>query len=66
MKAIGKLYGGISSKSILVSYYKPQNYLLERCRDFGIEIFYLDENRKYTKLNTISRKLDFMLSKIEI
>lgn len=67
MRAIGKFYGGISSKSILVSYYKPQAHLIEKCQDFGIEVFYLEEfNKKHVKLNSISKKLDFMLSKIEI
>lgn len=67
MRAIGKLYGGISSKSILVSFYKPPADLIERCQDFGVELFYLEEfNKKHIQLNTISKKLDYMLSKIEI
>lgn len=67
MRAIGKFYGGISSKSILVSYYKPQAHLIEKCQDFDIEVFYLDEfKNKHINLNSISNKLDYMLSKFEI
>jgi len=67
MRAIGKFYGGISSKSILVSYYKPQANLIEKCQDFGIEVFYLEEfNKQHVKLYSISKKLDFMLSKLEL
>ena len=67
MRAIGKFYGGISSKSILVSYYKPKPELIEKCQDFGIELFFVQElNKKDVHLNTISKKLDNMISKIEI
>jgi len=67
MRAIGKFYGGISSKSILVSFYKPQAHLIEKCRDFGIELFYLEEsNKKHIELKSLAKKLDNMLSKIEI
>ena len=67
MRAIGKLYGGISSKSILVSYYKPKPELIEKCQDFGVELFFIQElNKKDVHLNTISKKLDNMISKIEI
>lgn len=67
MRAISKFYGGLGSKSILVSYFKPKDYLIEKCQDFGIEVFYLEEKyKKNIELKTISKKLDFMLSKLEI
>lgn len=68
MRAISKFYGGISSKSILVSYYKPKNELIEKCQDFGIGIFHFSEfsNNKQNKLNSISNKLDGLISKTEI
>ena len=67
MRVISKFYGGLGSKSILVSYYKPKDYLIEKCQDFGIEVFYLEENnKKNIELKSISKKLDLMLSKIEV
>ena len=67
MRAISKFYGGISSKSILVSYLKPRDQIIEKCQDFGIELFCFEGfNKKHSRLNEISKKLDLMLSKIEI
>ncbi|MBO3097848.1 Card1-like endonuclease domain-containing protein [Gelidibacter pelagius] len=67
MRAISKFYGGISSKSILVSFYKPKEEFIEKCQDFGIELFFLEEsNKKHIELKTIANKLDQMFSKIEI
>ena len=67
IRAIGRFYGGINSKSILISYYKPPNHLIEKCQDFGIELFYLDGyNKKHNNINSISKKLDYMLSRLEI
>jgi hypothetical protein len=67
MRVISKFYGGLGSKSILVSYYKPKDYLIEKCQDFGIEVFHLEEkNKKNIELKSISKKLDLMLSKVEV
>lgn len=67
MRAIGKFYGGISSKSILISFFKPIPQLIEKCQDFGIELFYFEEKRgKHINLKSISKKLDLMLSKLEL
>lgn len=67
MRAIGKFYGGMSSKSILISFYKPIPQLIEKCHDFGIELFYIEEKKgKHLNLESISKKLDLMLSKLEL
>lgn len=67
IKTISKFYGGISSKSILVSFFRPKDYLIEKCHDLGIEIFYLvDRHKKQNDLNLITKKLDIILNKIEI
>ncbi|QHI38661.1 hypothetical protein IMCC3317_40550 [Kordia antarctica] len=67
IKTVGRFYGGISSKSILVSFYKPQNYIIEKCLDLGIELFYLVENSsKRYELKTLINKLDRLLNRIEL
>jgi len=67
IKTVGRFYGGISSKSILVSFYKPKNYIIEKCLDLGIELFYLVGNSsKRYELSTLIDKLDRLLNRIEL
>lgn len=67
IRTVSKLYGGISSKSILISFYKPKDHLIEKCRDLGIEIFYLvGFASKRFKLKNIINKLDRLLNRIEL
>ena len=67
IRTVSKFYGGISSKSILVSFYKPKDHLIEKCHDLGIEMFYLEgTSSKRFELKNISNKLDRLLSRIEL
>ena len=67
IRTVSKFYGGISSKSILVSFYKPKNHIIEKCRDLDIEMFYFEGvSTKRFELNTISNKLNRLLNRIEL
>lgn len=67
IKTVGKFYGGISSKSILVSFYKPKDYLIEKCQDLGIDFFYLNNSSsKENQLKALIKKLDRLLNRIEL
>tara|TARA_R110002074_G_scaffold164224_1_gene323746 strand:- start:1991 stop:3085 length:1095 start_codon:yes stop_codon:yes gene_type:complete len=67
IRTVSKFYGGISSKSILVSFYKPQDNLIEKCQDLGIEIFYLvGGSSNCYELKTLIKKLDRLLNRIEL
>ena len=67
INTVSKFYGGINAKSILVSFFKPKEYLLEKCRDFGIEVFYLiEKSSKNHKLSSLTRKLDRLLKRGEL
>ena len=67
IRTVSKFYGGISSKSILVSFFKPKEHLIEKCQDLDIEIFYIQESStKQNDIRTILTKLDRILTKIEI
>lgn len=60
MKAIKQTYGGLISKSILVSRFIPSPTIIEKCKELDIEVFYLYayHNRTVNNLNNIVRKLD--------
>lgn len=60
IRAVKRLYGGISSRSILVCKYKPRPDLIEKCNDLGIAIFY-DKN-----LNNLTKKLDNLIMSLEL
>ena len=60
IRAVKRLYGGVASKSILVSKYKPREDIIEKCIDLGIDVFY---NRE---LNGLTNKLEQTLSKMEL
>ena len=60
IRAVKKLYGGISSRSILVCKYKPRQDIIEKCHDLGIELFF-DRN-----LNNLIAKLENLLLKMEL
>lgn len=74
IRAVNKLYGGISSKSILVCRYIPRKDLLEKCRDLGIEVFAFQTSSSnknlqltpFKNLNDLLKKLDFLVSRLEL
>ncbi len=53
MKVVKDTYGGIISKSILVSFYMPAIGIIEKCKELGIDLFYLFDDKK--EVNTIDR-----------
>lgn len=75
MRAVKRLYGGISSKSILVCFKLPRKAILEKCNDLGIEIFAIQkssENKKrpgvvpLSSISTLNRKLSQLVSTVEV
>lgn len=75
IRAVKRLYGGISSKSILVCLSLPRKDILEKCKDLDIEVFALQRrvNNKnssdYIPLSDISNlnnKLTELVNKIEV
>lgn len=65
MKIIKDTYGGVVSKSILVSRFLPAKNILEKCRELNIGVFYLYEDDNLVHplseildaLNTFEKKL---------
>ena len=41
MKVIKQTYGGVISKSLLVSRYMPTQSIMEKCKELDIEVFYI-------------------------
>lgn len=75
IEAVKSLYGGTSSKSILVCRYTPRKDLLEKCKDLGIEVFALqtsnssNPNTQLTPFNDLKdllKKLDQLVLRLEI
>ncbi|MCP4158870.1 MAG: DUF1887 family protein [Deltaproteobacteria bacterium] len=60
IRAVKRLYGGVTSKSILVCKYKPRIDIIEKCKDLGIYLFF-DKN-----LKNLTNKLDQILSEMEL
>ena len=60
MKAIKQTYGGLISKSILVSKFLPSPTIIEKCKELDIDIFYCYafQNRMVNPLNKVLVKLD--------
>lgn len=76
IRTVNRLYGGISSKSILVCRYIPRKDLLEKCKDLGIEVFAFQNqftNSKnssnitlFNDMSDLLKKLDLLTNRIEI
>lgn len=75
IRAMNRLYGGVSSKSILVCRYIPRKDLLEKCKDLGIEVFAfqtlnsLNANTQLTPFNDLKdllKKLDQLVLRLEV
>ncbi len=60
IRAVKRLYGGVTSKSILVCKYKPRPGIIEKCKDLGIALFF-DKN-----LSKLNGKLDRLLHEMEL
>lgn len=59
MKVIKQTYGGIISKSLLVSRFMPSQSIMEKCRELDIEVFFLYAlKRMVNPLKNIQRTLD--------
>ncbi|CAM1351069.1 MULTISPECIES: Card1-like endonuclease domain-containing protein [Tenacibaculum] len=72
IRTVKRLYGGISSKSILICRYTPRKDILEKCNDLGIDVFSYQTNSKkgklisLKKLDDINKKLDQLINKLNI
>lgn len=75
IRSVNRLYGGVSSKSILVCRYIPRKDLLEKCNDLGIEVFafqtsYITNQHTqltpFKNLNDLLKKLDQLVLRLEI
>lgn len=59
MKVIKQTYGGVISRSILVSRYLPSATILEKCKELDIDVFYTNAfNKKINLLGKVITKLD--------
>ncbi|MFT3846826.1 MAG: DUF1887 family CARF protein [Lacibacter sp.] len=68
MKAIKQTYGGLISRSILVSRFLPSPTIIEKCKELDIDIFYCYafQNRLVNPLNKILFKLDELNKKVSL
>jgi len=60
IRAVKRLYGGVTSKSILVCKYKPRPDIIEKCIDLGISLFFDKDLKK------LPNTLDRILSEMEL
>ena len=59
MKVIKQTYGGVISKSILVSRFLPSSSILEKCKELDIEVFYsIALNREINPLSKLQDALN--------
>jgi hypothetical protein len=68
MKIIKQTYGGLISKSILVSRYMPTPTIFEKCRDLDIDIFfmYAYNNKQVYTFEDLLKRLDKLIKKTSI
>lgn len=74
MKVVKRMYGGISSRSILVCFKLPRKNVLERCLDLDIDVFALQRRSKskhkgfvpITSMNQLNTKLSELVNKNQI
>lgn len=76
IKAVADLYGGISSRSILVARKKPTATIIEKCMELGIDVFSQmssekDKNSKkqiikFTNLSDLPKRLDYLITKMHL
>lgn len=54
MRVVKDTYGGVISKSVLVSRFKPSNNIIEKCNELDIDVFFLFDNKiEAHKLNNL-------------
>lgn len=67
MKVIKQTYGGIISKSLLVSRFMPSQSIMEKCKELDIEVFYVYAfQRVVNPLKDICKILDRLEKKTSI
>lgn len=76
IKAVADLYGGVSSRSILVARKNPSPEILEKCEELGIDVFSHEfsvkssrgSQRIYTfvQLSDLQKRLDHLLTKFHL
>jgi hypothetical protein len=68
MKVIKQTYGGVISKSILVSRYLPNPTIVEKCKELDIEVFYCYafQNKQIYPLSKLISVLNNLESKVSI
>lgn len=76
IKAVSELYGGISSRSILVARKKPSATIIEKCQALGIDVFSQETTEKaknsnktlfkFSKLSDLPKRLDLLLTKLSL
>jgi hypothetical protein len=76
IKSVAKLYGGIASRSILVARKNPDDTIIERCHELGIDIFSQESSQmskatnkriyKFTNLSDLPKRLDLLLTKMQL
>jgi hypothetical protein len=68
MKVIKQTYGGLVSKSILVSRFMPSQTILEKCKELDIEIFFMFafRNQAGNSLQKLISKLNDLDKKISL
>lgn len=67
MKVIKQTYGGIISKSLLVSRFIPSQSILEKCKELDIEVYYVYAfKRMINPLRNIIKALDKLEKKTSI
>ena len=67
MRIIKDTYGGIISKSLLVSRFIPDKTIVEKCKELNIDIFYsFDDRTLINPLSRLTESLDILQSKLTI
>lgn len=67
MKIVRDTYGGLISKTMLVSRYKPSPEIMEKCDELHIDTFFLYDNKtEVNKLESLKYSLEKLESKLSI
>ena len=67
MKIIKQTYGGVISKSILVSRFLPNKRIREKCKELDIEVFFIrDSQKQINPLSNLIYNLNKLYKKVSI